>query len=40
MITEYDNSLGVKCVMWEDETGFHSMTQEAYDAQQVAKSTK
>jgi hypothetical protein len=32
---------GVECVMWTDENGsMHSMTKEAYDAQQVEHLTE
>ena len=31
----YLNTNGVECVIWTDESGMHSMTKEAYDAQQV-----
>ena len=31
----YTNTNGVECVVWTDENGMHSMTKEAYDAQQA-----
>ena len=34
----YLNDLGIECVVWTDESGsMHSMTKEAYDAQEAAK---
>ena len=34
---KYKNTMGEDCVVWTDESGTHSMTQAAYDAEQAAK---